>query len=92
MAGGFNDPLFSQSIRKDEIIILRRDASQFYGLEYENCCWGLRLVYRQYLSTRNGLEDSSFGLQLILKGMANIGARADRLLERGILGYSHDFE
>ena len=65
---------------------------QFYGLEYENCCWGLRLVYRQYLSTRNGLEDSSFGLQLILKGLANIGARADRLLERGILGYSHDFE
>ena len=35
LAGGFNDPLYSQSIRKDEIIILRRDASQFYGLEYK---------------------------------------------------------
>ena len=64
----------------------------------ENTYFPLSLVccqtvdYRQYLSTRDGLEDSSFGLQLILKGMANIGARADRLLERGILGYSHDFE
>lgn len=34
MAGGFNDPIFRKSIRDDNIIILRKDDSQFYGLEF----------------------------------------------------------
>jgi LPS-assembly protein len=70
-----------------------RDAQaleQFYGFEYESCCWGLRLVGRRFISTRDGTEDTSIGLQLILKGMMDIGTAADRLLERGILGYSAD--
>ena len=61
---------------------------QFYGLEYESCCWGLRLVSRRHISTRDGTRDSSFGLQLVLKGMTSVGTAADTLLERGILGYS----
>ncbi len=63
---------------------------QFFGLEYESCCWGLRLVSRKHLSTRDGTRDSSFGLQLVLKGMTSVGSAADKLLERGILGYSAD--
>jgi len=61
---------------------------QFFGLEYESCCWGLRLVSRRHISTRDGTRDSSFGLQLVLKGMSSVGTAADKLLERGILGYS----
>jgi len=61
---------------------------EFYGLEYESCCWGLRLVTRRYISTRGGTRDTTYGLQLVLKGMASVGTAADKLLERGILGYS----
>jgi len=61
---------------------------EFYGLEYESCCWGLRLVSRRYISTRDGTRDTTYGLQLVLKGMASVGTAADKLLERGILGYS----
>ena len=70
-----------------------RDAEpleQFFGLEYESCCWGLRLVSRRYISTRDGTRDSSVGLQLVLKGMTSVGTAADKMLERGILGYSAD--
>jgi LPS-assembly protein len=63
---------------------------QFFGLEFESCCWGLRLVTRRFISTRDGTRDSSFGLQLVLKGMTSVGTAADKLLERGILGYSAD--
>jgi len=35
IAGGFNDPLYRKSIRKDEIFILRKDENQFYGLEFQ---------------------------------------------------------
>lgn len=34
LAGGFNDPIFRKSLRDDNIIILRKDESQFYGLEF----------------------------------------------------------
>jgi LPS-assembly protein len=67
-----------------------RALEQFYGIEYESCCWGLRLISRRHISTRDGTEDSSFGLQLVLKGMTSVGTAADRVLERGILGYSAD--
>lgn len=75
---------YNFSFRDDE------DLEQFYGLEYESCCWGLRLVSRQYISTRDGTTDESIGIQLVLKGMTSVGSSADKLLERGILGYSAD--
>jgi LPS-assembly protein len=73
---------YNYSFRDDEVL------EQFYGLEYESCCWGVRLVARRHISTRDGTHDSSIGLQLVLKGMTSVGTKADRLLERGILGYS----
>ena len=75
---------YNYSIRDEEVL------EQFFGLEYESCCWGLRLVSRRHISTRDGTRDSSFGLQLVLKGMTSVGTAADKLLERGILGYSAD--
>jgi LPS-assembly protein len=73
---------YNYSFRDDELL------ERFFGLEYESCCWGLRVVSRRHLSTRDGTQDSSFGLQLVLKGMTSLGTGADRMLERGILGYS----
>lgn len=75
---------YNFSFRDNEVL------EQFFGLEYESCCWGLRLVSRRHISTRDGTRDSSFGLQLVLKGMTSVGTAADKLLERGILGYSAD--
>jgi LPS-assembly protein len=67
-----------------------RTLEEFYGVEYSSCCWGLRVVSRRYISTRDGTRDTTFGLQLVLKGMTSVGTAADKLLERGILGYSAD--
>ena len=75
---------YNFSFRDQEVL------EQFFGIEYESCCWGLRLVSRRHISTRDGTRDSSFGLQLVLKGMTSVGTAADKLLERGILGYSAD--
>ena len=68
----------------------KESLEQFFGLEYESCCWGFRMVQRRYLSTRGGTRDTSFGFQLVLKGMSSLGTAADKMLERGILGYSPD--
>jgi LPS-assembly protein len=63
------------------------NLERFAGVEYEACCWRLRLVGRRYISRRTGESDSSLALQLELKGFTNVGDTADKLLERGILGY-----
>ncbi|MDB3883276.1 SLBB domain-containing protein [Candidatus Marinimicrobia bacterium] len=34
-AGGFNDPVFTESIDKEEIIILRKDINEYYDLEFK---------------------------------------------------------
>ena len=73
---------YNYSFRDDQAL------EEFYGFEYESCCWGLRIVSRRYISTRDGTRDTTYGLQLVLKGMASVGTAADKLLERGILGYS----
>lgn len=73
---------YKYSFRADEAV------EQFYGLEYESCCWGVRVVSRRFISRRDGTRDSSIGLQLVLKGFSSVGTAADKMLERGILGYS----
>ena len=66
----------------------KKALEEFFGIEYESCCWGLRVVSRRHISTRDGTQDTSIGLQLVLKGFSSVGTAADKMLERGILGYS----
>lgn len=60
---------------------------QFVGLEYDSCCWRLRVVGRRFVSRRTGESDSSISLQLELKGFSQRATAPEELLDRGILGY-----
>ncbi|MBT8141432.1 MAG: LPS-assembly protein LptD [Gammaproteobacteria bacterium] len=57
---------------------------RYWGLEYDTCCWGLRAISRRYISDRDGNSDNAFLLQLELKGLSSVGARADQLLRDNI--------
>ena len=57
------------------------------GLEYATCCWAIRGNWRRFLASRDGEFNTSFSIQLILKGLGNTDSAADDLLEHGILGY-----
>lgn len=64
----------------------------FGGVEYSNCCWTTRFVARDYKSSAEDTSNLTFFIQLELKGLTSIGDKVDKLLERGILGYSIDNE
>ena len=64
---------------RDEALI-----EEFAGLEYGSCCWKLRAVYRQYVSSRTGERDSSIAVQLELSGLSSVGVPADAFLEGAI--------
>ncbi|WP_207063631.1 LPS-assembly protein LptD [Motiliproteus sp. SC1-56] len=49
---------------------------QIAGLEYENCCWRVRTLYRRWIDDDEDRENRGLYLQFILKGLGTIGTRA----------------
>ncbi len=66
------------------------DLERFAGLQYESCCYAIRIVAREYL-TETQIQNSGIFFQLSLKGLTKIGNNADELLERGIAGYRNPY-
>jgi len=58
------------------------------GFGYDSCCWGIRLVNREFRKDSEAELDRAIFVNLELKGLSNInGKRIDALLKDGILGY-----
>lgn len=75
---------WNYSLRDDRVL------EAFGGLEYDTCCWAVRLVARQHVNTVDGGENRAFYVQVVLKGLGRLGEDIDTLMERGILGYRAD--
>ena len=58
------------------------------GIEYDSCCWGIRLVGREYLDGDSEETNRAVLLQFVFKGLTRIGSDIESLLEDGILGYT----
>ena len=58
------------------------------GFEYRACCWRVRLLYRRYLVSGTGQEDTAFMFQIQLSGLAGVGPATDAFLGTAIQGYS----
>jgi LPS-assembly protein len=65
----------------------------FGGVEYNDCCWRLRLVGRRFLQVpssgriEDGEMESGVFLQIVFKGLAGFGGKIDRMIEKGIVGF-----
>ena len=64
------------------------------GIEYNNCCWRVRLVYQRYVDqqTRRVTDDlveyeNATYIEFQLKGLGGIGTRVTEMLEEFIRGY-----
>ena len=65
-----------------------RNLEALAGLEYEDCCWALRLVSRQYRGSPTDVEaQHAFYVELELKGLSRLGSTLETLLQNSILGY-----
>ena len=70
-----------------------RNLDLLGGVEYDTCCWKLRLVGRRFNQNIDGDYNNSIQLQLVLKGLGQIGSPIDDLLEQNIRGYDdRDYE
>ncbi|MEM6707492.1 MAG: LPS assembly protein LptD [Pseudomonadota bacterium] len=63
------------------------------GLEYNDCCWKVRLVARRFIENPSASEvtslnaDEGIELQIVFRGLAGFGNRLESILERSIRGY-----
>ena len=65
-----------------------KTLDQFVGVEYESCCWAVRVITRRFVSSRTGSSDTSIGFQLELKGLSSVGVDNEAFLRDAIRGYS----
>ncbi len=65
-----------------------KTLDQFVGLEFSSCCWAVRLITRRFVSSRTGAAETSYGLQLELKGLSSVGVDNEAFLREAIRGYS----
>ena len=63
----------------------------FGGIEYDSCCWDLRVVGRRFVSNVEGDVQTGIFLQFELKGLANYGRKTVDYLYQNIPGYTNEF-
>ena len=73
--------------RVDHDLKNTRNLETLAGVEYQNCCWKARLIGRKYLTADNSTYDDAVFLQFELKGLGNLGNKANDFLEDKIYGY-----
>ncbi|MCB1852824.1 MAG: LPS-assembly protein LptD, partial [Gammaproteobacteria bacterium] len=59
----------------------------FAGIEYDDCCWRVRLIGQQLLTDIGAKPDNSILLQFQLKGLGGWGRADNEFLESNIAGY-----
>jgi LPS-assembly protein len=67
------------------------------GIEYDSCCWKVRLLHLRYYDTKPGQNpdfnnpdlqrEDSTQIQIVLKGMGGFGDRITRIMEDMIRGF-----
>ena len=70
------------------------------GIEYDDCCWQVRLLYMRYVDTASDIVDftdpnlqreHALQFQVVLKGMGGFGGRVDNLMRDMIRGFSNRY-
>ncbi len=70
----------------------KRSLETVWGMEYESCCWGARLVGRRFLRNSQGEFENGFFMQVHFRGLGGFGQDPTSLLRRGIAGYYDPFD
>ena len=68
------------------------------GVEYDGCCWQMRLIYMSYLDALSDdpiftaqpelTRDRAIQFQFVLKGLGGLGGRVDNLMQDMIRGFN----
>lgn len=73
-------------------------VEDMFGVEYDSCCWKVRLLHLRYYDTAPGQSndfndpglqrEDSTQVQIVLKGMGGFGSRASSIMKDMIRGFT----
>ncbi len=86
---------WSSMARYNYDYISKRELEVFFGLEYNDCCYRVRLLARRWLDSNiaalaeseDALYDQGLFFEIHLKGLGSSGAKVASILEDSIYGY-----
>ena len=58
------------------------------GIEYDSCCWAFRIVGRSFVNGADSGNNDAIYMQLVLKGLMQLGDQVEDILEDTIVGYN----
>lgn len=65
----------------------QRTLEAFGGLEYQSCCFAVRVLGRHFVRTFEGDSNNSIFFEIEFKGLGAFGRDSEEFLSRAILGY-----
>lgn len=69
-----------------------RSIESLLAVEYESCCWAVRVASRRYIADNGDDHNFRIYMQLVLKGLAPLGQNYGALLESAVTGYRDTLE
>ena len=83
--------LWTVVAKQHESLLFDKPVENLFGLSYESCCWGLKILASQ-VSDDNFIEtDNGIFFELTLKGFTQAGQNVDNYLRTAIPGYKARF-
>nr|HQC71747.1 LPS-assembly protein LptD [Candidatus Competibacteraceae bacterium] len=74
--------------RWNQALNVARNLETLAGFEYDDCCWAVRAVARNYRNSPTDTDaQTAFYLELELKGLSRLGSGLETLLSNSIFGY-----
>jgi LPS-assembly protein len=70
-----------------------RTIESLGGIEYNDCCWQVRLVAQSFIDNPSAArvedleKDEGFFLQVVFKGLAGVGTALESVLQKSVIGY-----
>jgi LPS-assembly protein len=75
-------------------LIQKQSQDLLAGVEYDGCCYSLRLIHREYLTNPTNLsggaplQRTAWFVEFRLKGLAGLGSSINSLLGNNVYGYT----
>ena len=77
--------------KQQESLLFDKPVENLFGLSYESCCWGLKILASE-VSDDDFIEtDNAIFFELTLKGLTQAGQNVDNYLKTAIPGYESRF-
>ena len=84
-------PQWTLLAKYHESLLLEKPIENLFGLNYESCCWGIKILASQTSNDTFTETDKAIFFELTLKGLGQSGRTLDSQLQSAIPGYEANF-